>query len=95
EAYSRSGESYSLRHAVGAKLPTTHATTGVSRIRRIEFDRKSSVDRASRNEIAKFPIREFTRRKHSPHGVIGLGYRNARPFGVVDQVSDNRLANLR
>lgn len=35
----------------------------------IEFKRKSRIDRASRNEIAKFPVREFAKRKHSPHGV--------------------------
>ncbi|MER9222222.1 hypothetical protein NKI48_25445 [Mesorhizobium sp. M0644] len=35
---------------------------GVSRIRGVEFNRKSRVDRASRTEIAKFPIREFAKR---------------------------------
>jgi hypothetical protein len=29
----------------------------------IKIDRKSGIDRASRNEIAKFPIREFAKRE--------------------------------
>ncbi len=33
----------------------------------IEFKRKSRIDRASRNEIAKFPVREFAKGQHSPH----------------------------
>lgn len=61
----------------------------------IEFKRKSRIDRTSRNEIAKFPVREFAKGKHSPHGVADLGYRNNRAADVVDQMTDNRLANVR
>lgn len=71
------------------------ASTGVLRIRGVEFNRESRIDRASRNEIAKFPVRQFAKGKHSPHGVANLGYRNARAADVGDQVADNRLANVR
>ncbi|WP_352643105.1 hypothetical protein [Mesorhizobium sp. M0220] len=59
------------------------------------FQFRARIDRASRNEIAKLPVREFAKGKHSPHGVANLGYRNARAADVVDQVADNRLANVR
>ncbi|MER9657179.1 hypothetical protein NKJ26_27490 [Mesorhizobium sp. M0152] len=74
---------------------TTHASTGVSRIRGADFNRKSRVDRASRNKIAKFPIREFAHRKHCPQDLTNLGYRNAWVVDIVDQVPDNSLANVR
>lgn len=43
-----------VRHG-GGGLPRVSDSADVS----IEFKRKSRIDRASRNEIAKFPIREF------------------------------------
>src|SRR5215204_916263 len=56
---------------------------------RIEIDRKSRVDGASRNEIANLPIREFAKWKHLPHGAGHFEYRNARIIDIIDQVADN------
>jgi hypothetical protein len=61
---------------------------------RIEIDRKSRVDGASRNEIANLPIREFAKWKHLPHGDGHFDYRNARIVDMIDQVADNRLPNI-
>ncbi|SIT56522.1 hypothetical protein BQ8794_290132 [Mesorhizobium prunaredense] len=61
---------------------------------RIEIDRKSRVDGASRNEIANLPIREFAKWKHLPHGDGHFDYRDARIVDMIDQVADNRLPNI-
>ncbi|MFB9985841.1 hypothetical protein ACFSQQ_40140 [Mesorhizobium kowhaii] len=58
----------------------------------IEFKRNSRIDRVSRNEIAKFPVREFAKGA-AFSSLANLGYRNNRAADVVDQMTDNRLAN--
>lgn len=77
------------------RIRGTISGKGPGRIRRVEFDRKSCVDGDLRNEIAELPIRQFTRRERSPHGTDPLSYRDARVVGIVEQVADNRSANVR
>ncbi|WP_181167514.1 hypothetical protein [Mesorhizobium sp. B2-6-5] len=57
----------------------------------IEFKRNSRINRVSRNEIAKFPVREFAKGA-AFSSLANLG-RNNRAADVVDQMTDNRLAN--